>query len=333
MTKYLVTGGCGFIGTNLIIEILKNTQNFVVNIDKETYASNDILTRKFKNCQNYLHQKIDICEVNKLVNILKEFEPDYVIHLAAESHVDNSILSAEEFIRTNIIGTYGILEAAFKTYCNYTKQKKDNYKFIHVSTDEVYGSLCADQEPSKENDAYDTSSPYSASKAGSDHLVTAWAKTYGLPAIITHCSNNYGPYQHREKLIPKIIHNLLYQIKIPIYGNGQNIRDWIHVTDHVKAILRIVEEGAVGDTYNIGGLNQKTNIDIVKILIGIHINQNDISDLCLDKYVEFVKDRLGHDYRYSINCEKLINMTNWKPQIDLFTGLKATYKQFTESIN
>jgi len=332
MTKYLVTGGCGFIGTNLVIEILKDSQNFVLNIDKETYASNITLTQKFKNYQNYLHQKVDLCEVNKLINILKEFKPDYVIHLAAESHVDNSIISAEEFIRTNIIGTYGILEASYKTYCIYTKQQRDNYKFIHVSTDEVYGSLSSDQEPSKENDVYNTSSPYSASKAGSDHLVTAWAKTYGLPAIITHCSNNYGPYQHREKLIPKIIHNLLYEIKIPIYGNGKNIRDWIHVTDHVRAILKLVKDGAVGDTYNIGGLNQKSNIDIVKLLVGIHSNQKDITEVCLDKYVEFVTDRLGHDYRYSINCDKLMKITNWKPQIDLFTGLKTTDKQFKENI-
>lgn len=331
MTKFLVTGGCGFIGTNLIIEILKNPQNLVLNIDSETYASNLFLAQNYSNYQNYLHHKVDLFYSKKVAQITNDFAPNYIIHLAAESHVDNSILNGKKFIRTNVLGTHSLLDAAIKTYVKYEKHKKEGFKFIHISTDEVYGSLNPDQKSSIETDAYNTSSPYSASKAASDHLVIAWWKTYKLPSIITHCSNNYGPHQHPEKLIPKIIHNLLMEKKIPLYGNGRNIRDWIHVSDHVKAILKLVKEGSVGETYNIGGLNQKSNIDIVKMLIRIHSNQKSTNEVCLDNYVEFVTDRLGHDYRYSINCDKLLKSTDWKPQMELTKGLTETYNHYKES--
>ena len=309
----LVTGGSGFIGTNWIRKRLKEFPgDIILNIDKMTYASN---VNDIKN-DRYKHKCFDICSKD-IPNILLEFNPEGVVHFAAESHVDNSIENPSEFINTNILGTFNLLKS-----CQNLMDTNPNFRFLHVSTDEVYGSLGKDGEFVEET-PYDPRSPYSASKASSDHLVRAYFYTYGFPAIITNCSNNYGPYQHREKLIPKIITNILNDIEIPVYGKGENIRDWLYVEDHCDALNIVLKKGKIGQTYNIGGDCEKKNIDIVKditsFLGGSHL-------------ITFVKDRLGHDFRYAIDHSKITKELGWNPKTKYLAGIKKTIDFYKKSI-
>ncbi len=302
MDKYLVTGGCGFIGANLVKKILLSG-NKVLNVDKLTKASSRDSLKKFEKNKNYEFKKVDICDHNKLSKIIYDFKPRYIMNLAAESHVDNSILRPDEFIKTNIIGTYNLLKILTKN--NYFI--KNNIKFLHVSTDEVYGSLNKKDLGFKEDDSYQPNSPYSSSKASSDFLVRAWHKTYGLFTITTHCCNNFGPWQHPEKLIPKIIQKCVSQKNIPIYGNGKNIREWISVDDHTDILLKLIKKSKSGDVYNIGSGFEINNLKLTKIIIKridkILKNKNSSN-----KLIKFVKDRKGHDFRYSIDSSKLNNL-------------------------
>jgi dTDP-glucose 4,6-dehydratase len=317
--RILVTGGCGFIGSNFILRQINSSNNSILNYDKLTYSGNPQNLLQIKDSSKYNFIKGCITDrllINKTIN---QFKPDSIIHFAAESHVDRSITNPMDFINTNILGTVSLLEEALI----YHNNSKANLRFIHVSTDEVYGSTADDLFT--ETSPYNPSSPYSASKASSDHLVRAWVKTYDFPAIITNCSNNYGPYQFPEKLIPLMIMNCLNEKPLPVYGKGENIRDWLYVDDHCDAIKTILKEGIVGETYNIGGNNEITNLDIVKticnILDKIRPRQNSKSYLEL---ISFVPDRPGHDFRYAIDPSKIQKKLNWAPKETFESGISKT---------
>ena len=309
-----ITGGAGFIGSNLIQYLNKNTKHQLINIDKLTYASNLYSLRNIKN-KDYSFYKADI---NKKININKIFQkhkPDAVIHLAAETHVDRSIENPASFLTTNIIGTFNMLDCSYNYWKNLTLNRRKKFRFIHISTDEVYGDLGKTKKLFSENTKYDPSSPYSASKAGADHLVRAWNRTYGLPTIITNCSNNYGPYQFPEKLIPLTISNAINGLKIPIYGKGDQVRDWLYVEDHARAIYLVLKKGVSGETYNIGGGNAFKNIDVVNEICQnmdklIKNKPNNINSFL--ELIEFVEDRPGHDKKYAINSNKIFLELNWK---------------------
>ena len=324
----LVTGGAGFIGSNFIIRSLNSLDCNILNIDKLTYSGNLANLTLFESHPNYKFIKSDIGNHDLLNKIITDFRPNIIINFAAESHVDRSIDSASDFINTNILGTINLLDCCLDYWRN---NKTDNFKFIHISTDEVYGAL-KDEGTFSELSTYSPSSPYSASKASSDHFVNAWHKTYGLPAIITNCSNNYGPFQFPEKLIPLMIINALNNEPLPIYGNGKNIRDWIHVYDHCDAIISIIEKGKSGEKYNIGGNCELQNIDIVnricKILDISKPRENHKSYIDL---IEFVKDRPGHDYRYAVDFRKISNSLGWSPKIDFELGIDETVKWYIEN--
>ncbi len=315
--KILITGGLGFIGSNLIKYFLKKNY-FVINIDKISYASNFYNLKKYKNYKNYKFFKCDIGNKLKINKILNQYKPAAIFNLAAETHVDRSIDRPENFIQSNIVGTFNLLEA-FKKY--YKKNKK--IKFIHISTDEVYGDILKGR--SKENDTYKPSSPYAASKASSDHLVFSYLKTYNLPLIITNCSNNYGPNQHPEKLIPKLIYNILNNLSLPIYGNGRNSREWIFVDDHCEALFCVFKKGKIGETYNIGSGTNLNNIQIAKHLI--EIGKKEIS-IGKNVKIKYIKDRPGHDSRYAINSSKIKNKLLWKTKIKIKKGLQNTFKWY-----
>tara|TARA_Y100000591_G_scaffold270014_1_gene244747 strand:+ start:1412 stop:2425 length:1014 start_codon:yes stop_codon:yes gene_type:complete len=312
MKKFIVTGGLGFIGSNLI-EILLKSNFYVINLDKVTYSSNFYNVKEFKKSKKYKFIKCDI-KNKKLKNIIFKFKPDGIFNLAAETHVDRSIDNPENFIQSNIVGTYNLLEC-FKAY-----SKKYKSKLIHISTDEVYGDIISGR--SSENYPYKPSSPYAASKASSDHLVSSYVRTYNIPAIITNCSNNYGPKQHPEKLIPKLIYNIIKNKPLPIYGRGKNSREWIFVKDHCEALIKIFKKGKVGEFYNIGSNKNLNNLEVVKELIKISKNH-----IKIGKKVKtiFVKDRPGHDYRYALNSRKLTNELNWKPMTNFKQGIKLTF--------
>ena len=327
MSRIIVTGGSGFIGSALIRHLINNTKHKVMNIDKLTYASNQKSLNEIKSHNNYIFKKIDICSHSKIKNVFKSYRPNIIINLAAESHVDNSIKNSTEFIKTNIFGTYNLLERSREYLSTLANLDKKKFRFHHVSTDEVYGDLGSKKKLFTEQNAYQPSSPYSASKASSDHLVRSWFRTYNLPITISNCSNNYGPYQHDEKLIPIIIKNALNQNKIPIYGKGIQIRDWLYVDDHVKAIIEIVFKGKIGETYNIGGNNLIKNIDIVKHIfkyLNIYETKNNLPITNYKNLVTYVKDRPGHDFKYGINNTKITNELKWKPQETFESGIKKT---------
>lgn len=333
----LVTGGLGFIGSAFIRQTISSTKDNILNIDKMTYAGNKESLESIEKDERYSFFKCDICNKDELKKIFFNFSPNIVINFAAESHVDNSIASADEFIHTNILGTFNLIEISKEFYRNLHGSEKNNFIFHHISTDEVYGSLLHPDECEydvseikfEESNAYAPNSPYSASKAASDHLVRAWGKTYGVPTVITNCSNNYGPYQNPEKLIPLTILNALSGKKIPIYGDGSQIRDWLYVEDHVRAIYQIVTSRPIGETFNIGGKNEWRNIDIVRLICskldkilpardrGLKINS-------YAELIEFVTDRPGHDTRYSINTKKIEDVFNWFPEESFETGLEKT---------
>ncbi len=331
--KILVTGGAGFIGSAVIRHIIKNTNNKVLNVDKLTYAGNLDSLKEVDQNERYDFAQIDICDADALGVAFDHFKPDLIMHLAAESHVDRSIDGPSEFIKTNIFGTYVLLEVARKYWLNLNEQKKQAFRFHHISTDEVYGDLEGSTDLFTETTSYAPSSPYSASKASSDHLVRAWHRTYGLPTIITNCSNNYGPYHFPEKLIPLVILNALEGKELPIYGKGDQIRDWLYVEDHARALYKVVTEGVVGETYNIGGHNEKQNIEVVKTICKIlgelrpQANAEPYESL-----ITFVKDRPGHDLRYAIDATKIGNELGWKPEETFESGIRKTVEWYLNNL-
>lgn len=334
MNTIFVTGGAGFIGGAVIRYLLKNTSMIIVNIDKLTYAGNLNSIPKTlieKNKGRYFFEKIDICNKLDLKRLFLKYEPDNVMHLAAESHVDRSIDNADDFIKTNIIGTYNLLEVSRYYLSSIDNKKSKNFKFHHVSTDEVYGDLKPSDESFNEENKYDPSSPYSASKASSDHLVRAWGRTYGLPIVITNCSNNYGPYHFPEKLIPISIINAIKGNHLPVYGSGQQIRDWLYVDDHAEALVKVLTYGKLGETYNIGGNNEMKNIEVVMFICNLldkKIESKPFNVSSFSNLIKYVDDRPGHDMRYSINNLKIKNSLGWSPKETFDTGIEKTVDWF-----
>ena len=331
--RFLVTGGAGFIGSAVIRYLINETDHIVFNLDKLTYAGNLESLSDVAEHENYQFGQIDICDQQDIARIYSEFRPDVVMHLAAESHVDRSIDGPAEFIQSNIIGTYNMLEEGRKYWRSLDENGQQKFRFHHISTDEVYGSL-GNEGMFTEDTAYDPSSPYSASKASSDHLVRAWNRTYGLPVVITNCSNNYGPYQFPEKLIPVVILNALKGEALPIYGKGNQIRDWLYVEDHARALYKVVTEGKDGQTYNIGGHNEKTNMDVVLTICQILDELVPNHPAGITRYedlITHVADRPGHDLRYAIDAAKLQNELNWVPEETFETGIRKSVKWYLEN--
>ncbi|OFE43081.1 dTDP-glucose 4,6-dehydratase [Acinetobacter towneri] len=332
--KILVTGGAGFIGSAVIRHIIQNTNNQVLNIDKLTYAGNLESLKEIDQHSNYEFKQIDICDTEQITAVIDAFQPHAIMHLAAESHVDRSIDGPAAFIQTNIVGTYTLLEAARKYWMGLDAEAQQNFRFHHISTDEVYGDLEGTTDLFTETTSYAPSSPYSASKASSDHLVRAWHRTYGLPVIVTNCSNNYGPYHFPEKLIPLVILNALDAKPLPVYGNGQQIRDWLFVEDHARALYKVVTEGVVGETYNIGGHNEKQNIEVVKTICKILDElKPQANGQTYESLITFVKDRPGHDLRYAIDATKIQNELGWTPTETFETGIRKTVEWYLNNLD
>ena len=332
--RILVTGGAGFIGSAVIRHIIENTHHHVLNVDKLTYAGNLESLQSIEQSERYQFFQTDICDQVELEKIFENFQPNVVMHLAAESHVDRSIDGPAAFIQTNIVGTYSLLEAARKYWLSLTLDAKEAFRFHHISTDEVYGDLEGTTDLFTETTPYTPSSPYSASKASSDHLVRAWQRTYGLPTIVTNCSNNYGPYHFPEKLIPLVILNALDMKPLPIYGKGDQIRDWLFVEDHARALYQVVTEGVVGETYNIGGHNEKQNIEVVKTICKILDElKPQSSGQKYETLITFVKDRPGHDLRYAIDAAKIEKELGWTPQETFETGIRKTVAWYLNNLD
>lgn len=332
--RILVTGGAGFIGSAVIRHIIENTHHHVLNVDKLTYAGNLESLQSIEQSERYQFFQTDICDQVELEKIFENFQPNVVMHLAAESHVDRSIDGPATFIQTNIVGTYSLLEAARKYWLSLTAEVKESFRFHHISTDEVYGDLEGTTNLFKETTPYAPSSPYSASKASSDHLVRAWHRTYGLPTIVTNCSNNYGPYHFPEKLIPLVILNALDMKPLPIYGKGDQIRDWLFVEDHARALYQVVTTGAVGQTYNIGGHNEKQNIEVVKTICNILDElKPQANGQKYESLIKFVEDRPGHDLRYAIDAAKIEKELGWTPQETFETGIRKTVEWYLNNLD
>lgn len=337
--KILVTGGCGFIGCNLIRYILRETDNEVLNLDNLTYAGNLENIGNIARSKRLTFKKIDITDSKKVSGAIHRFQPDIIMHLAAETHVDRSIEGPLKFINTNIFGTFNLLEASKNYYSDLSQTRKSSFRFHHISTDEVYGDLrmVGNDEPDvsrrfTETTPYKPSSPYSASKASSDHLVRAWHRTYKLPILISNCSNNYGPFQHSEKLIPKTIRKALLGEKIPIYGSGLQVRDWLYVEDHVAALYLIATQGHVGETYNVGGWNEVENIVVAQKVCAILQNKKPIENR-YENLIEFVSDRPGHDERYAIDASKIEKELGWRPVETFSSGLEKTVSWYLKNYN
>tara|TARA_B100000676_G_scaffold309587_1_gene373552 strand:+ start:949 stop:2019 length:1071 start_codon:yes stop_codon:yes gene_type:complete len=332
--RILVTGGAGFIGSAVVRHLLEATDHEVANVDKLTYAGNLDSLASVSDSTRYHFFQGDICDEHFVASTMQAFCPDVIMHLAAESHVDRSIEGPSEFIRTNIIGTYTLLEAARKYWLQLPEQKKSAFRFHHVSTDEVYGDLEGTDDLFREDTSYAPSSPYSASKASSDHLVRAWYRTYGLPVLVTNCSNNYGPYHFPEKLIPHMILNALAGKPLPVYGDGNQIRDWLYVEDHARALCKVATEGCVGETYNIGGHNEKKNIEVVELLCELldELAPQERGNFgSYKELITFVKDRPGHDVRYAIDAGKIQAELGWIPEETFETGLRKTVLWYLEN--
>ncbi|PNH88027.1 dTDP-glucose 4,6-dehydratase [Vibrio diazotrophicus] len=329
--KILVTGGAGFIGSAVVRHIIQNTQDSVINLDKLTYAGNLESLDSLAGNERYAFEQVDVCNRVELDRVFRAHKPDAVMHLAAESHVDRSIDGPAAFIETNIVGTYTLLEAARSYWNSLESDKKAAFRFHHISTDEVYGDLVGTDDLFTEETSYEPSSPYSASKASSDHLVRAWLRTYGLPTIVTNCSNNYGPFHFPEKLIPLMILNALDGKALPVYGDGMQIRDWLFVEDHARALYKVVTEGKVGETYNIGGHNEKANIEVVKTICTLLEELVPVKPQGVTQYLDlitYVKDRPGHDVRYAIDAAKIERELGWKPQETFESGIRKTVEWY-----
>ncbi|MGB2521164.1 dTDP-glucose 4,6-dehydratase [Shewanella algae] len=338
--KILVTGGAGFIGSAVVRHIIKNTKDSVINVDKLTYAGNLESLVSVEKDERYTFEKVDICDRVELDRVFTQYQPDIVMHLAAESHVDRSITGPADFIQTNIVGTYTLLEAARVYWNQLSVEKRNTFRLHHISTDEVYGDLPHPDEAQNldelilftETTPYSPSSPYSASKASSDHLVRAWLRTYGLPTIVTNCSNNYGPYHFPEKLIPLVILNALEGKPLPIYGKGDQIRDWLYVEDHARALYKVATEGVIGETYNIGGYNEKQNLEVVQTICSI-LDDLRPKDTQYSKQIAYVTDRPGHDRRYAINATKMNRELNWKPTETFESGIRKTIEWYLANLD
>ncbi|MBL4832104.1 MAG: dTDP-glucose 4,6-dehydratase [Aliivibrio sp.] len=329
--KILVTGGAGFIGSAVVRHVINSTTDSVINVDKLTYAGNLDSLSDVCDHERYAFEQVDICDSHELQRVFFEHQPDVVMHLAAESHVDRSIDGPAAFIETNIVGTYTLLEATRAYWNTLDPTKKEAFRFHHISTDEVYGDLEGTVDLFTEQTSYDPSSPYSASKASSDHLVRAWQRTYGLPVLVTNCSNNYGPYHFPEKLIPLIILNALEGKSLPVYGDGMQIRDWLYVEDHARALYKVVTEGTVGETYNIGGHNEKANIEVVKIICKLLEELVPNKPVGVEYYqdlITYVTDRPGHDVRYAIDASKIERELGWTPEETLESGIRNTVEWY-----
>ncbi|EOT1170101.1 dTDP-glucose 4,6-dehydratase [Cronobacter dublinensis] len=336
--KILVTGGAGFIGSAVVRHIIENTKDWVVNVDKLTYAGNPESVSSVANNERYAFEQVDICDRAALDRVFKEHQPDAVMHLAAESHVDRSISGPANFIETNIVGTYTLLEATRSYWTSLDNERKAAFRFHHISTDEVYGDLPHPDEWQSgeplplftEKTAYAPSSPYSASKASSDHLVRAWLRTYGLPTLVTNCSNNYGPYHFPEKLIPLVILNALEGKPLPVYGKGDQIRDWLYVEDHARALYTVVTQGQVGETYNIGGHNEKKNLDVVLTICDL-LDEIKPKATSYREQITYVADRPGHDRRYAIDADKISRELAWQPQETFESGIRKTVQWYLDN--
>ncbi len=329
--RILVTGGAGFIGSELVRQLVHGTDDVVINLDKLTYAGNLDSLVDVASHPRYCFERVDLCDAGDVAQVFRKHQPDAVMHLAAESHVDRSIDGPSAFIQTNVVGTYSLLEAARDHWSGLSPEAKGCFRFVHVSTDEVYGSLGAEGF-FREDTPYQPRSPYSASKAASDHLVRAWYHTYGLPTVTTNCSNNYGPYQFPEKLIPLIILRALSGQPLPVYGKGENIRDWLHVADHVRGLRAVLAQGRLGETYNLGGRSERTNIEVVRTVCAL------LDELVPDSphrphesLITYVTDRPGHDLRYAIDPDKIERELGWRPQESFATGLRSTVRWYLEN--
>ncbi|MFN3581382.1 MAG: dTDP-glucose 4,6-dehydratase [Pseudomonas sp.] len=330
--RFLITGGAGFIGSAVIRHLLKNTPHLVANVDKLTYAGNLESVPLPASESSYQFHKLDICDTGSMVQLFADFQPDVVMHLAAESHVDRSIDGPADFVQTNIVGTYSLLEAARSYWGGLQGAARERFRFHHVSTDEVYGDLTIDEPAFTESTPYAPSSPYSASKASSDHLVRAWHRTYDLPVVVTNCSNNYGPFHFPEKLVPHVILNAIHGKDLPVYGDGAQVRDWLYVEDHARALVEVALRGAPGQTYNIGGHNEKRNIDVVHTLCDL------LDELAADQrparlssyheLITFVRDRPGHDRRYAIDASKIQRELGWVPEESFESGIRKTVEWY-----
>lgn len=334
--RILVTGGAGFIGSALIRHLIQNTGHQVLNLDKLTYAGNLESLAPVDDNPRYRFVQADIADSPVVAQTLAEFQPDAIMHLAAESHVDRSIDGPAAFIQTNIVGTYSLLESTRAYWLGLSAERKAAFRFHHISTDEVYGDLHGVDDLFTETTPYAPSSPYSASKAASDHLVRAWQRTYGLPVLLTNCSNNYGPYHFPEKLIPLMILNALASKPLPVYGNGQQVRDWLYVEDHARALLKVVSEGKVGETYNIGGHNEQKNLDVVRAICALLEElapQKPAGITHYEDLITYVQDRPGHDQRYAIDASKIERELGWVPQETFETGLRKTVQWYLDNLD
>ena len=329
----LVTGGSGFIGANFILNWFSENEEPLVNLDKLTYASNQDNLKHLKNSKNYFFEKGSIEDLSLITALLEKYQPRAVINFAAESHVDRSISDSDDFIQTNILGTHTLLKASLKYFETLKGSEKDNFRYIQISTDEVYGSLKDKDPQSLEDSPYFPNSPYSASKASGDHLARAWHETFGLPVITTNCTNNYGPFQHEEKLIPLMISHSLKGKELPIYGDGSNVRDWLYVKDHCDALSLVLKKGRTGETYNIGGKNEIKNIEVVtqicNLLDDVYPKKNGGS---YSDQITFVEDRLGHDYRYGLNISKIEKEIGWTPKENFSSGINKTVEWYLKKI-
>ncbi|MCG9612101.1 dTDP-glucose 4,6-dehydratase [Vibrio harveyi] len=329
--KILVTGGAGFIGSAVIRHIIRDTQDTVINLDKLTYAGNLESLAEVSDSERYHFEHVDICQRDELDRVFAKHQPDLVMHLAAESHVDRSIDGPAAFIETNVMGTYHLLESARQYWSTLDETRKAAFRFHHISTDEVYGDLEGTDDLFTETTSYAPSSPYSASKASSDHLVRAWQRTYGFPTLVTNCSNNYGPYHFPEKLIPLMVLNALDGKPLPVYGDGMQIRDWLFVEDHARALYKVVTEGEIGETYNIGGHNEKANIEVVKTICSLLEEFRPNKPAGVESYeslITYVKDRPGHDVRYAIDATKIAQELNWTPEETFESGIRKTVEWY-----
>ncbi|WP_111414184.1 dTDP-glucose 4,6-dehydratase [Billgrantia lactosivorans] len=330
--KYLVTGGAGFIGSAVIRHIILNTDCQVVNVDKLTYAGHLESLRDVSSEPRYFFEEVDICDEDKMHQVFRCHQPDRVLHLAAESHVDRSIDGPKNFIETNIVGTYRLLEVARRYWMEMSRERRNCFRFLHVSTDEVFGDLGNVKARFSEETRYAPSSPYAASKAGADHLVRAWRRTFGLPVIVTNCSNNYGPYHFPEKMIPLMILNALEGKPLPLYGNGLQVRDWLYVEDHARALCKVIEHGMVGETYNVGGCCEKTNAEVVRALCNL-LDELQPREKSYHTLITHVADRPGHDQRYAIDPGKISRELGWEPMESFETGLRKTVIWFLNNLS
>lgn len=330
--KILVTGGAGFIGSAVIRYLIRQTDVHVVNVDKLTYAANLDALEEASLSPRYAFERVDICDTPEMERVFRTHQPDAIMHLAAESHVDRSIAGPAPFVQTNLVGTYTLLEVVRAWWNALEEAKKQAFRFHHVSTDEVYGDLGHGTDKFTETTPYAPSSPYSASKAGADHLVRAWHRTYGLPVVISNCSNNYGPWQHPEKLIPLVIMNALAGKPLPVYGQGDQVRDWLYVDDHARALYTVMTQGKVGETYNIGGHNQRRNIDVVRQVCGILDRLRPRAHGMYAELIRFVDDRPGHDVRYAIDAGKIQRELGWEPVETFESGIEKTVRWYLDAL-